>query len=62
MFSFRLTDSLAPTAKEFAITARGMPFVSGTLINTNIKETMQTTAYIPQTPIRPMELSITGNA
>jgi hypothetical protein len=60
MFSLCLTDCFAPTAKEFAMTVRGLPFISCNIINTNIKETMHTSAYIPQTPVRPMELSITG--
>lgn len=53
--------AFAPTEKNSVITSNGMPLVSGTFKKTNTQATMHTTAYIPKTPPRPTELSITGS-
>lgn len=51
---------LAPTEKNSVITSRGIPLVSGTFKKTKTHDMRQTTAYMPKTPARPTELSITG--
>lgn len=51
----------APTEKNSVITSSGMPLVSGTFKKTNTQAMMHTIAYIPKTPPRPTELSITGS-